>query len=62
MISTIAGNGGTGAHSGDGGEATSAALYNPCGIALDSTGWCILLSLLQLVLSCTLHRFCGLHR
>ncbi len=38
IISTIAGSGGTGSYSGDGGQATSATLYYPYGIALDSTG------------------------
>lgn len=37
IISTIAGNGGTG-YSGDGGAATSAQLYYPQGIALDGSG------------------------
>ncbi len=37
IITTIAGNGSTGSL-GDGGPATSAALYNPPGIALDSAG------------------------
>ncbi len=38
IITTIAGNGGTGSYSGDGVEATSASMYYPIGIALDSTG------------------------
>ena len=38
IISTIAGNGGTGSYSGDNGDATSANLYSPCGITVDSTG------------------------
>jgi sugar lactone lactonase YvrE len=37
IISTIAGNG-TQGYSGDGGAATSAELYNPCGIAIDALG------------------------
>jgi len=37
IISTIAGNG-TNGYSGDGGQATSAALSNPRGVALDSQG------------------------
>ena len=38
IISTIAGNGGTGSYSGDGGQATSAALNYPITVALDSAG------------------------
>ena len=43
VISTVAGNGykdsfGNGAYSGDGGAATSASLYNPTGVAVDSAG------------------------
>ena len=38
VITTIAGSGGTGSYSGDGGAATSAALYNPRGVALDASG------------------------
>ncbi len=37
IITTIAGTG-TGSYSGDNGQATSAALYYPVGIALDSSG------------------------
>ena len=37
VINTIAGNGNCG-YSGDGGVATSAALFNPCGVAVDSSG------------------------
>ena len=37
IISTIAGTG-TGSYSGDGGAATSAALYYPWGVALDTSG------------------------
>ncbi len=39
IITTIAGNGGTGSYSGDNGQATAAALNYPNGIALDSTGY-----------------------
>ena len=38
IITTIAGNGGTGSYSGDNGQATSAALYGPSGITLDASG------------------------
>ena len=38
IITTFAGNGGTGTFSGDNGPATSAGLYYPNGIALDSSG------------------------
>ena len=38
IITTIAGNGGTGSYSGDNGQATSAGLNYPDGIALDSSG------------------------
>jgi len=37
IISTIAGTG-SGSYSGDGGLATSAALYSPYGVCLDSSG------------------------
>ena len=37
IITTIAGTG-TGSYSGDGGQATSAALYLPYGVALDASG------------------------
>ena len=38
IISTIAGNGGTGSYSGDNGAATSATLYYPYGVGLDTAG------------------------
>ncbi len=38
IITTIAGNGGTGTYSGDNGAATSAALYYPADVAVDSAG------------------------
>ncbi len=38
IITTVVGNGGTGSFSGDGGAATSAALYSPYSAVLDQTG------------------------
>ena len=38
IITTIAGNGGTGSYSGDSGAATAAALYDPSGIVTDLAG------------------------
>ncbi len=38
IITTIAGNSGTGSYSGDGGAATAAGLYYPHSVALDSAG------------------------
>jgi len=38
FISTIAGSSTSGSYSGDGGDATSATLNYPYGVALDSTG------------------------
>ena len=45
MVTTIAGTG-TASYSGDNGAATSASLYNPHGVALDSTGIHALTSLI----------------
>ncbi len=42
IITTVAGNGGTGSFSGDTGQATSAALNFPCGVAVDSSGMSII--------------------
>ena len=47
IISTIAGTG-SGSYSGDNGAATSAALYNPTGVALDASG--------RILYYCPLHR------
>ena len=38
IINTIAGMGGSGGYSGDGGAATSATFGFPCGVAVDSSG------------------------
>ncbi len=38
VITTVAGIGGSGYYSGDGGQATSATLYFPVGVAVDSSG------------------------
>ena len=38
IISLIAGSGGTGSYSGDGGAATAATLYSPFGVTIDSSG------------------------
>jgi hypothetical protein len=38
IITTIAGSGGTGSYSGDNGPATSAKLYNPHVVTLDTAG------------------------
>ncbi len=43
IITTIAGNGGTGTYSGDEGDATSATFDNPYGVAVDSAGYIIYL-------------------
>ncbi len=53
IITTIAGVGTTSASVGDGGPATSATLYNPSGVALDSSGIiiCIYLVIQKLFVS-----------
>ena len=38
IITTIAGSGGGSGYNGDGGPATAATFWNPCGIAVDGTG------------------------
>ncbi len=38
IITTIAGNGGTGGYSGDNGQATAASLYQMHAVELDATG------------------------
>ena len=38
IITTIAGSGGTGSYSGDNGQATAAALYDPRGVTVDTSG------------------------
>ncbi len=50
IITTIAGNGGTGSYSGDSGPATSATLNYPYGVSLDSLGTQILSYLHPLLL------------
>jgi len=49
IITTIAGNGGTGSFSGDNGQASAATLYYPHGVAVDSSGISILISLSFLI-------------
>ncbi len=48
IITTIAGTG-TGSFSGDGGKATSATLYRPCGTALDASGMKTIKTLLHII-------------
>ena len=48
IITTIAGTGSF-SYSGDGGAATSAALYNPTGVVLDASG--------TILYHCLLHRY-----
>ena len=49
IITTLAGTG-TGSDSGDNGQATSATLYYPTGVALDSTGiFTLILSVLIII-------------
>ena len=49
IITTIAGTGAS-SYSGDNGAASSAALYNPCGVALDSSGIDITILLIMLAI------------
>lgn len=49
IITTIAGSGGSGTYSGDGGQATSAKLCEPRGVALDTSGNQTMLLLLKLL-------------
>ena len=49
IISTIAGSGTSGSYSGDNVAATSAALYNPTGVAVDASG--------RILYYCLLHRY-----
>ena len=60
VISTIAGTG-AGGYSGDNGDATSAALYNPYGIALDASGMILRIPSLIHYFYYTLLRLCILH-
>ena len=55
IITTIAGTGGS-SYGGDGGVATSAVLYTPLGVALDSSGRHSFVSILLFVLLLTLYR------
>ncbi len=41
IITTIAGSGTSGSYSGDNGQATSAGLYQPVGVTLDTAGTCL---------------------
>jgi DNA-binding beta-propeller fold protein YncE len=53
IITTLAGNGGTGSYSGDFGAATAAELYTPYGVALDSSGnYSCYLCLFLLIILC----------
>ena len=49
IISTIAGSSTSYSYSGDNGEATSATLYYPYGVALDASG--------RILYNCPLHRY-----
>ena len=49
IITTIAGNGGTGSYSGDNGQATSAALNGPSGITLDASGRTRIIRFLRII-------------
>ncbi len=63
IITSIAGNGGTGSFSGDGGAATSAGLYQPLGLVVDASGTpqtCYLFYRCNLFFSFLLRRKCAL--
>ena len=51
IITTYAGTGAT-SYGGDGGAATSAALYNPAGVALDSSGLIIWFNIFSCLTNC----------
>ena len=52
IISTIAGSSTSGSFSGDGGAATSATLYGPEGVALDSSGIIIIIIIFIIIIIC----------
>ena len=57
IITTFAGTGTSGGYSGDNGVATSAALYNPSGVELDSSGnFTIFCFIISFIISYCIHR------